>query len=69
MRIIRLDDSMTKVELSKRMNISETLINNYENGKVNPSLEYITKFNSLFNVSFEYVKTVKRVTEGFRRKV
>lgn len=54
-RYLRLKNNLTSKELSKALNISESSISLYENGKREPSIKLIIKMADYFNVSTDYL--------------
>lgn len=54
-RYLRLKNNLTSKELSKALNISESSISLYENGKRKPSIELIIKVADYFNVTTDFL--------------
>jgi transcriptional regulator with XRE-family HTH domain len=54
-RYLRLKNNLTSRELSKALNISESSISLYENGKRKPSIELIIKVADYFNVTTDFL--------------
>ncbi len=54
-RYLRLKNNLTSRELSKALNISESSISLYENGKRKPSIELIIKIADYFNVTTDFL--------------
>jgi transcriptional regulator with XRE-family HTH domain len=52
---LRLEKSLTQVELAKIFNTSHATINRYEKGVNEPDSETINKFADYFNVSTDYL--------------
>lgn len=58
-RYLRIKNNLTSKELSKALEISESSISLYENGKRKPSIELLIKFSSYFNVSTDFLLGVE----------
>lgn len=54
-RYLRLKNNLTSKELSKALNISESSISLYENGKRKPTIELIIKVADYFNVTTDFL--------------
>ncbi|HAQ39855.1 MAG TPA: XRE family transcriptional regulator [Clostridiales bacterium] len=54
-RYLRTKNNITSKELSKILDISESSISLYENGKRTPSIELIIKIANFFNVSTDFL--------------
>lgn len=52
---IRLENKLSKVEMAKKLDVSEGTIRMWENGKNEPRMGMIEKISSLFNVSKSYL--------------
>lgn len=52
---IRLNNRLSKVEMAKKLDVSEGTIRMWENGKNEPRMGMIEKISSLFNVSKGYL--------------
>ena len=52
---IRLDNRLSKVEMAKKLDVSEGTIRMWENGKNEPRMGMIEKISSLFHVSKGYL--------------
>lgn len=52
---LRLEKSLTQIELAKIFNTSNATINRYEKNVNEPNSETITKFADFFNVSTDYL--------------
>lgn len=52
---LRLEKSLTQIELAKLFNTSHATINRYEKGVNEPDSETINKFADYFNVSTDYL--------------
>jgi transcriptional regulator with XRE-family HTH domain len=48
---IRLERSLTQIELSKRLKVDRSYVSNLEQGKKNPTLATIEKIASVLDVS------------------
>lgn len=54
-RYLRIKNNLTSRELSKVLNISESSISLYENGKRKPRIELIIKIADYFNVTTDFL--------------
>ncbi|MDW3782174.1 XRE family transcriptional regulator [Staphylococcus saprophyticus] len=52
---VRLNNRLTKVEMAKKLDVSEGTIRMWENGKNEPRMGMIEKIANLFNVSKSYL--------------
>lgn len=63
---LRIDNSLTQEELSKKLNVSPSTISQYENGMREPSISQLINIARIFNVSVDYllgltgIKTLKK---------
>lgn len=54
-RELRLESSMSRATLSKRINVSERLISYWENGKRECDFDMLLRLSELFSVSVDYL--------------
>lgn len=52
---VRLKNKLSKVEMAKKLDVSEGTIRMWENGKNEPRMGMVEKISSLFNVSKSYL--------------
>lgn len=52
---LRKDAGLTQEELAEKLNISRSALSKYETGRNDPSLEFLIKFSTFFNVSADYL--------------
>ena len=52
---IRKSENLTAKQLSLKLNVSASLIYEWEHGRSNPSLDDIVKIANIFNVSTDYL--------------
>lgn len=53
LRKLRLNKSITQTELAQKLHLSRTAISNYENGKVQPSLDTLIKISEIFEITID----------------
>ena len=53
LRNLRLSHNLTQVELAKKLNLSRSAISNYEQGKMQPSIETLIKISDIFEISID----------------
>lgn len=53
LRKLRLNKSITQTELAQKLHLSRTAISNYENGKVQPSLETLIRISEIFEITID----------------
>jgi len=64
-RNLRIKNKLSSKEFSKILNISESAISLYENGKRTPSISLIIKMADYFNVSTDYILGVTEKKHQF----
>ncbi|GAB5789676.1 hypothetical protein JMUB7518_27720 [Staphylococcus aureus] len=52
---IRLNNRLSKVEMAKKLDVSEGTIRMWESGRTEPRMGMVEKISSLFNVSKGYL--------------
>lgn len=52
---LRMEKGLTQEELAKQINFSLSVVNKWENGKKNPSVDAIKVLAKFFNVSADYL--------------
>ena len=52
---LRMEKGLTQEELAKQINFSLSVVNKWENGKKNPSVDAIKVLAKFFNVSTDYL--------------
>lgn len=58
---IRIDKGISRTKLSKLTGVSQTVLYNYESGKIlNPSLQNIEKISKALGVTTDYLYSIKR---------
>lgn len=55
LRLLREEHKITQREFAKELGISKTTLCYYEQGKVSPSIEMLTKIADFFNCSTDYL--------------
>lgn len=68
-RYLRLNNNLTAKDLSVILDISESAISLYENGKRKPTIELIMKMADYFNVSTDFILGVSNGNLSNREKV
>lgn len=68
-RYLRLNNNLTAKDLSVILDISESAISLYENGKRKPTIELIMKMADYFNVSTDFILGVSPSNLSNREKV
>lgn len=61
-RYLRIKNNLTSKELSKALEISESAVSLYENGKRKPSIELLIKISNYFSVSTDFLLGVDNST-------
>ncbi len=59
LKIIRKQKRLTQQKVALDLSISRESLSYYENGKRQPSLEFLVTLSSYFNVSIDYLITGK----------
>jgi DNA-binding XRE family transcriptional regulator len=65
-RELRQEFSMSTLDLAEKLGLSERTINNYENGKRDPSTNTLLKICEIFNCSLDYLmykSNIKNIEE------
>lgn len=52
---LRIENNFTQSELAKRLNVSRSAVNAWEQGTNNPTLNYAVELAETFNVSLDYL--------------
>lgn len=52
---LREDQGMTQEKIADKLNISRSMLSNYETGKFEPNLETLILIADFFNVSLDYL--------------
>lgn len=52
---LRLNRSMSQVELADRLGVTKQSVSNWENDNIQPSIEMLVKIAKVFNVSTDYL--------------
>lgn len=64
-KTLRESGGMTQAELAKRLGISRSSVNAWEQGISSPSTQYIVEFSHIFKVSTDYLLiTEKKVPQS-----
>lgn len=53
LKALRINNNLTQIEASKKLGISESTLNNYENYKSFPDVPTIEKILILYNVKYD----------------
>lgn len=53
LRELRLQHKLTQAKLAQTLHLSRTAISNYEQGKMQPSIETLIKISEIFNISID----------------
>lgn len=56
---LRIDNDMSKEDLSHKLGISERTLTRYENGDSEPTISILIKLSLIFNVSIDYLCCIK----------
>ena len=62
---LRIKNNMTQKNLAEKLNVTQTAINYWENGKREPSLEVLIKLAEFFQVSVDYLINSKTEKDHF----
>lgn len=57
---LRLEKSLTQEELAKELNFSMSVVNKWENGKKNPSVDILKILAKYFDVTIDYLLGIER---------
>ncbi len=57
---LRLEKSLTQEELAKQLNFSMSVVNKWENGKKNPSVDSLKILAKYFGVTIDYLLGIER---------
>ena len=57
---LRLEKSLTQEELAKELNFSMSVVNKWENGKKNPSVDSLKILAKYFDVTIDYLLGIER---------
>lgn len=57
---LRLEKSLTQEELAKELNFSMSVVNKWENGKKNPSVDSLKILAKYFGVTIDYLLGIER---------
>lgn len=57
---LRLKKSLTQEELAKELNFSMSVVNKWENGKKNPSVDSLKILAKYFDVTIDYLLGIER---------
>ncbi len=55
LRELREEKGLTQAQLAKQLHFSLSIVNKWENGKKNPSVEAIKLLAKFFNVTTDYI--------------
>lgn len=55
LKSLRLEKKFSQIELSKKLNISNVTLSQYENGIRKPDLDTLTNLSNYFNVTTDYL--------------
>lgn len=56
---LRKSNNLTQYQLGKKLNVSQDTVSLWENGKSQPTAEYIILLAELFNESADYILGIK----------
>ena len=59
LKMLRKESRMTQDELARKLNVTKSIISNYEIGDRTPSTHILIKLAYIFNVSTDYLLGVK----------
>lgn len=62
---LRLDNDLSQIKLSEKLDISRSTYSNYENGISEPDLDMIIKISTIFNCSIDELLKGKVATESY----
>lgn len=65
LRELREQNNLTQVELSKKLQIEQSTLANYESGRRVPKLELVIAVSKLFNVSTDYLLGTEKEDKGY----
>ena len=57
---LRLEKGLTQEELAKELNFSMSVVNKWENGKKNPSVDSLKILAKYFDVTIDYLLGIER---------
>ena len=57
---LRLEKGLTQEELAKQLNFSMSVVNKWENGKKNPSVDILKILAKYFDVTIDYLLGIER---------
>ena len=55
LKILRIENNLSQVDLAKKVDLSKNSINAYEKGRAEASIETLIKFADIFNCSIDYL--------------
>ena len=54
-RLLRVANAMSQVELAKKLNVTKQSVSNWENDNIQPSIEMLVKLSKIFGVPTDYL--------------
>lgn len=52
-KTLRKQNKLTQIQLANKLGIKQPSLNNWESGKINPSLKMLKKLSSIFDVAID----------------
>ncbi len=66
LRMLRKTSGLTQVQLAKKLNVAQSLVQRWESGKKAPNFETMKKFSNIFNVSLDVLAFSEKEINSFK---